>query len=250
VSESEGTESGPTWVVIPTYDEAGNVEAIARAVAGQLGPGDRILFVDDGSPDGTGEILDRLATGSGEIEVLHRPVKDGLGGALVAGFRRALESGAGLVVQMDADFSHDPASLPDLIAASRQADLVIGSRYVAGGGVQDWGAFRRVLSRGGSLYSAAVLGLPQRDLTGGFKCWRAEALGRIDLDSVGSAGYSFQVELTWRAVRAGLTVVEVPIVFRERTEGRSKMSSAIVVEAAWRVPALRLRGDRRRGRRG
>jgi len=250
VSESEGTESGPIWVVIPTYDEAGNVEAIARAVAGQLGPDDRILFVDDGSPDGTGEILDRLAAEFETVEVLHRPVKDGLGGALVAGFRRALDSGAGRVVQMDADFSHDPASLPDLIAASGQADLVIGSRYVAGGGVQDWGAFRRVLSRGGSLYSAAVLGLSQRDLTGGFKCWRGEALGRIDLDSVGSAGYSFQVELTWRAVRAGLTVVEVPIVFRERTEGRSKMSSAIVAEAAWRVPALRLRGDRRRGRGG
>ena len=234
-------ESGPTWVVIPTYDEAGNVEPMAAAVAELLGPDDRILFVDDGSPDGTGEILDRMASESETVEVLHRPVKDGLGGALVAGFRRALGTGAGRVVQMDADFSHDPASLPDLIAATDRADLAIGSRYVDGGGVEDWGAFRRVLSRGGSFYSATVLGLPQRDLTGGFKCWRAVALEAIDLDSVGSAGYSFQVELTWRAVRAGLSVVEVPIVFRERVEGRSKMSPSIVVEAIWRVPALRFR---------
>lgn len=241
MSESEGTESGPTWVVIPTYDEAGNVEAMARAVGERLGPRDRVLFVDDGSPDGTGEILDRMASDSDRIEVLHRPVKDGLGGALIAGFERALGNDASLIVQMDADFSHDPASLPDLVAAADRADLVIGSRYVDGGGVEDWGAFRRALSRGGSLYSATVLGLPQRDLTGGFKCWRASALRAIDLDSVGSAGYSFQVELTWRAVRAGLTVVEVPIIFSERIEGRSKMSSAIVAEAIWRVPALRFR---------
>ena len=237
-------ESGPTWVVIPTYDEAGNVEAIGRAVAERLGPGDRILFVDDGSPDGTGQILDRMASESEVVEVLHRPVKDGLGGALVAGFERALGEGASRVVQMDADFSHDPASLPELIAASDRADLVIGSRYTDGGGVEEWGLFRRALSRGGSAYAATVLGLSQKDLTGGFKCWRASALGTIDLDSVGSAGYSFQVELTWRAVRAGLVVVEVPIVFRERVEGRSKMSPAIVAEAVWRVPALRF------GRRG
>lgn len=242
MSEIHGTESGPTWVVIPTYDEAGNVEAIAEAVEERLRSGDRILFVDDGSPDGTGEILDRMAASSETVEVLHRPVKDGLGGALVAGFERALANGAELVVQMDSDFSHDPASLPDLIAAAGSADLVIGSRYIEGGGVEDWGAFRRVLSRGGSLYSATVLVLPQRDLTGGFKCWRAGALRAIDLDAVGSAGYSFQVELTWRAVQAGLTVVEVPILFRERTEGRSKMSPAIVAEAIWRVPGLRLKG--------
>ena len=214
---------------------------MAGAVGERLGPDGRVLFVDDGSPDGTGEILDRMAAESELVEVLHRPVKDGLGGALVAGFRRALSSGASFVAQMDADFSHDPASLPDLIAATERADLAIGSRYVEGGGVTDWGAFRRILSRGGSLYSATVLGLPQRDLTGGFKCWRADALGRIDLDSVGSAGYSFQVELTWRAVRAGLSVVEVPIVFTERVEGRSKMGPGIVAEAIWRVPALRFR---------
>jgi dolichol-phosphate mannosyltransferase len=242
VSEFEGKESGPTWVVIPTYDEAGNVETMAAAVAERLDPDDRILFVDDGSPDGTGQILDRMAAANEMVEVIHRPVKDGLGGALISGFRQALGSGAGLVVQMDADFSHDPASLPDLVGAASRADLVIGSRYVDGGGVTDWGAFRRVLSRGGSFYSATVLGLPQRDLTGGFKCWRAAALGAIDLDSVGSAGYSFQVELTWRAVRAGLTVVEVPIIFSERVEGRSKMGPGIVAEAIWRVPALRFRG--------
>ena len=242
MSEIEGKESGPTWVVIPTYDEAGNVEAMAEAVTERLRSGDRVLFVDDGSPDGTGEILDRMAASSEMVDVLHRPVKDGLGGALVAGFERALADGAALVVQMDADFSHDPASLPDLIGAASGADLVIGSRYVEGGGVEDWGLFRRALSRGGSLYSATVLGLPQKDLTGGFKCWRADALRAIDLDRVGSAGYSFQVELTWRAVQAGLTVVEVPILFRERTEGRSKMSPAIVVEAVWRVPGLRVRG--------
>lgn len=241
------SEAGPTWVVVPTYDEAGNVEAIAAAVAEQLGPGDRILFVDDGSPDGTGEILDRLAADSEAVEVLHRPVKDGLGRALVAGFRRALDAGAARVAHMDADFSHDPADLPELVAACNRADLAIGSRYVDGGGVEDWGVFRRILSRGGSLYSATVLGLPQKDLTGGFKCWRSEALGRVELDSVGSTGYSFQVELTWRAVSAGLTVVEVPIIFRERTEGRSKMSAAIVAEAVWRVPALRLDGRRRPG---
>lgn len=241
MSEIEGKESGPTWVVIPTYDEAGNVGPIATAVAERLGPEDRILFVDDGSPDGTGEILDTLAAESEMVEVLHRPVKDGLGGALIAGFRRALQAGAGRVVQMDADFSHDPASLPDLIGAADRADLVIGSRYVDGGGVADWGAFRRVLSRGGSLYSASILGLSQRDLTGGFKCWRAGALRAIDLGAVGSAGYSFQVELTWRAVQVGLVVVEVPIVFRERIEGRSKMSPSIVAEAIWRVPALRFR---------
>lgn len=235
-------KAGPTWVVVPTYDEAGNVEAIAGAVAERLGPDDRILFVDDDSPDGTGEILDRLAASSATVEVLHRPAKDGLGRALVAGFRRALDGGAGLVAHMDADFSHDPASLPELVAACDLADLAIGSRYVSGGGVEDWGAFRRTLSRGGSLYSATVLGLPQRDLTGGFKCWRAEALHRVGLESVGSTGYSFQVELTWRAVQAGLRVVEVPIVFRERTEGRSKMSAAIVAEAVWRVPALRFHG--------
>ena len=241
MSEIDGTESGPTWVVIPTYDEAGNVEAMAEAVAERLEPGDRILFVDDGSPDGTGEILDRLSAASDFVEVLHRPVNDGLGGALIAGFERALEAGAARVVQMDADFSHDPVSLPELIRAAERADLVIGSRYVEGGAVEEWGPLRRVLSRGGSLYSSTILGIPQRDLTGGFKCWRASALGIIDLASVGSAGYSFQVELTWRAVQAGLTVVEVPIVFSERVEGRSKMGPAIVVEAIWRVPALRLR---------
>ena len=174
------------------------------------------------------------------VEVLHRPGKQGLGPAYIAGFRRALAGGAGLIVQMDADFSHDPAYLPRLLAASALADLVLGSRYVPGGAITEWGSIRRMISRGGSLYSRAVLGVPVRDLTGGFKCFRREVLETIDLDSVAASGYSFQVEMTYRTLRAGFDVLEVPITFREREQGKSKMSTSIVIEAAWRVPAVRL----------
>jgi dolichol-phosphate mannosyltransferase len=227
-------------VILPTYNEAGNIEAMVAAVMAKLNEDDRILIVDDNSPDGTGRIADRLATSDPRVEVLHREAKEGLGPAYIAGFRRALEGGAGLVIQMDADFSHDPAYLPRLVAASEIADLVLGSRYVPGGAITEWGAVRRAISRGGSLYSRAVLGVPVRDLTGGFKCFRRDVLETIDLDSVAASGYSFQVEMTYRVLKAGFEVLEVPITFRERHTGSSKMSPAIVVEAAWRVPAIRL----------
>ncbi|MCB0858594.1 MAG: polyprenol monophosphomannose synthase [Solirubrobacterales bacterium] len=204
--------------------------------------GDRILIVDDGSPDGTGQIADRIAASNPRVQVLHRPVKEGLGPAYLAGFRVALEGGADLIVQMDADFSHDPAYLPRLLAASELADLVIGSRYVPGGGITEWGQVRRLLSRGGSLYSRTILRVPVRDLTGGFKCFRREVLEKIDLSEVAASGYSFQVEMTWRVVQAGFSVLEVPITFRERQDGDSKMTTAIVAEAAWRVPIMRIRG--------
>ena len=227
-------------VVLPTYNEAGNLERIVRAVLEQL-PRARVLVVDDNSPDGTGQIADRLATELPEVEVLHRPLKEGLGRAYLAGFARALAADPALVIAMDADFSHDPRDLPRLVAAAEHADLVLGSRYVSGGGVVDWGLLRRALSRGGSLYSRLILGVAVRDLTGGFKCYRHEALERVTREPVRANGYAFQIELTYRAIRAGLRVVEVPIVFRERAVGRSKMTPGIAFEAVWRVAALRLR---------
>ena len=241
--------SGPVWVILPTYNEAGNIERMVEAVGPKLSADDRILIVDDNSPDGTGRIADGLAADDPRVEVLHRPGKQGLGPAYIAGFRRALEGGAGLVVQMDADFSHDPAYLPRLIAASALADLVVGSRYVPGGGITEWGAARRLISRGGSLYSRVVLGVPVRDLTGGFKCFRREVLESIELNTVNASGYSFQVEMTYRVLKAGFEVIEVPITFRERQAGSSKMSNSIVIEAAWRVPAIRISSFGRRGRR-
>jgi dolichol-phosphate mannosyltransferase len=228
------------WLVLPTYDEAENVEAIVAAILEKLPVDGRVLIVDDNSPDGTGAIADRIAAAEERVEALHRPRKEGLGPAYIAGFRRALAAGAGLVLEMDADFSHDPAYLPRLLAEAERADLVIGSRYVPGGGVGDWGAARRAISRGGSAYARRVLGVDVRDLTGGFKCFRREVLEAIDLDSVGSRGYAFQVELTYRAIRQGFSVVEVPIVFRDRRVGSSKMDRSIVLEAIWRVPLLRL----------
>jgi dolichol-phosphate mannosyltransferase len=233
-------------VILPTYNEADNVGPMVDALGPKLGDDDRVLIVDDNSPDGTGQLADRLATEDRRVEVLHRETKEGLGPAYIAGFRRALEGGAGLVVQMDADFSHDPAYLPRLIAAADRADLVLGSRYVPGGAITQWGNARRAISRGGSLYSRAMLGVPVRDLTGGFKCFRRKVLEAIDLDSVAASGYSFQIEMTYRVLKAGFEVLEVPITFRERHAGDSKMSTAIVVEAAWRVPAIRLSGLRRR----
>jgi dolichol-phosphate mannosyltransferase len=232
------------WLVLPTYNEAENIERIVRAALPELASAasdPHILIVDDGSPDGTGDIADRLAAELPEVEVLHRPAKEGLGRAYLAGFERALASGADLVLEMDSDFSHDPRDLPRLIAATDEADLVLGSRYVPGGGVTDWGLFRRMLSRGGSWYARVVLGVPVRDLTGGFKCFRRATLEGIDYRDTHADGYGFQIEITYRAIKAGFRVKEVPIVFRDRTEGTSKMSPRIAVEAVWKVPALRAR---------
>jgi len=228
------------WLVLPTYNEAENIEPFVAAARAKLPAGARVLIVDDSSPDGTGERADRLAARHPEVEVLHRPRKEGLGPAYLAGFRRALEGGAGLVLEMDSDFSHDPAYLPRLLEAAGRADLVLGSRYVPGGGVADWGPLRRGISRGGCAYAQLALGLDVRDLTGGFKCFRREVLEAIDLDAVRSRGYAFQVEMTYRAARLGFQVAEVPIVFRDRRAGVSKMDRSIVAEAIWRVPWLRI----------
>ncbi|HYQ77557.1 MAG TPA: polyprenol monophosphomannose synthase [Solirubrobacterales bacterium] len=230
---------GPAWLVLPTYEEAENIEPFLTAVLPKLPADARVLVVDDNSPDGTGRIADRLAAGEERIEVLHRTEKEGLGPAYIAGFRKALGEGAGLILEMDADFSHDPAYLPRLLEASKRADLVIGSRYVEGGGVSNWGALRRAISRGGSTYARLVLGVGVKDLTGGFKCFRREVLEAIDLDSVDARGYAFQIEMTYRALQAGFRVAEVPIVFRDRQAGSSKMDGSIVAEAIWRVPRLR-----------
>lgn len=233
--------SASVWLIIPTFNEAENLEAIVAAVRERLPESRRILIVDDSSPDGTGQIADRLAAESDDLEVLHRPVKEGLGPAYLAGFRRALEQGAERVIQMDADFSHDPVDLPRLLEASQNADLVVGSRYVPGGGVTEWGPLRRFISRGGGTYARVVLWVRVKDLTGGFKCWRREALEAIDFDAVDSKGYAFQIEMTYRAIRSGFKVIEMPIVFRDRRVGDSKMSRAIFAEAIWRVPVLRFR---------
>ena len=235
--------SGGVWLVLPTYNEAANLETIVAAIREQLPGGSQVLIVDDASPDGTGRIANRLAAASGGgVEVLHRKRKEGLGPAYVAGFQHAMAGGAGLVAQMDADLSHDPEDLPRLLEAVRHADLVLGSRYVPGGGVEEWGAVRRAISRGGSVYARRALGVSIRDLTGGFKIFRRPVLEAIDLPSLASLGYAFQVETTYRALRRGFRVVELPIVFRDRRVGESKMSKRIVLEAAWRVPLLRLRG--------
>ena len=238
------------WLILPTYDEAENIEAIVGAaldVLTRAAPGaHRILVVDDSSPDGTGAIADQLAAEHAAVEVLHRPLREGLGPAYLAGFDHALRHDAAFVIEMDSDFSHDPADLARLLAAAQAADLVLGSRYVAGGAVADWGRVRRSVSRGGSWYARVVLGVDVRDLTGGFKCFRREVLEAIDLPTVRSRGYAFQVELTHRAIGAGFRVVELPIVFRDRQRGRSKMSWRIAGEAAWLVPQLRF--GRRRAR--
>lgn len=233
------------WVIVPTYNEAGSIEPLLRALAAalaQAAPGDhRILVVDDGSPDGTAALAEKLGEREldGVVELLRRARKGGLGRAYLAGFARALAGGAQLVCQIDADLSHDPAHLPALLAAAADADLVLGSRYMPGGGVADWGPLRRLVSRAGCLYARTILRLPQRDLTGGYKVIRRELLDAIALESVRSQGYVFQIEITYRAVLAGFRVAEVPIVFRDRTAGASKMSTPIALEAMWRVPLLR-----------
>ena len=233
-----------TWLILPTYNEAENLERIVRAALPRLAeaaPESHVLVVDDGSPDGTGEIADRLADELAEVEVLHRGAKQGLGRAYLAGFEHALAHGADLVIEMDADFSHDPADLPRMIRAAGDADLVLGSRYAPGGGIENWGVFRRALSRGGSLYARLILGVGVRDLTGGFKCFRRETLERIDYRNTHADGYGFQIELTYRTCQAGLRVKEIPIVFRDREAGTSKMTARIALEAIWKVPALRFR---------
>jgi dolichol-phosphate mannosyltransferase len=235
-----------TWVVLPTYDEATNVVAISEAILRTL-PGATLLVVDDASPDGTGELADAMAAANPDVRVRHRTGKQGLGKAYIDGFGVALAGGARRIVQMDADWSHAPEYLPSLLRAIDDgSDLVIGSRYVSGGGVQDWGLFRRLVSRGGSVFARTVLRLSPHDLTGGFKAWRREALEVIDWRAVHSGGYVFQIETTYLASRAGARVTEVPIVFRDRREGVSKMSRRIIVEALMVV--LRLRWEELRGR--
>ena len=230
-----------TWVVLPTYDEADNIRPVSAAILESL-PGATLLVVDDGSPDGTGAIADELAAADPRIRVRHRPAKQGLGRAYLDGFAIALDGGAAIVVQMDADLSHDPTVLPDLIApiVDGSTELVIGSRYTPGGGVEDWGIGRRVISRGGSIFARMVLGLEPHDLTGGFKAWRASTLAALPFDGVHAGGYVFQIEMTFRASRAGARIREVPITFHDRRVGQSKMSRRIVVEALVVVVQLRL----------
>lgn len=231
-----------TWVILPTYQESENLPGIAAAILASL-PGATLLVVDDNSPDGTGDIADALATDDPRIKVRHRPGKQGLGRAYLDGFRVALDGGARTIVQMDADWSHDPASLPALIApiTEGRADLVIGSRYTKGGKVLDWGLARRIISRGGSLFARIVLSLRPSDLTGGFKAWRATTLGALPLDGIHAGGYVFQIEMTHRASRAGARIVETPITFKDRLVGQSKMSRSIIVEAL--VVVVRLRAE-------
>jgi dolichol-phosphate mannosyltransferase len=232
------------WLVLPTYNEAENIEPLVKGALPRLestGFEHHVLIVDDGSPDGTGEIADRLAGELPQVEVLHRERKLGLGRAYLAGFDHGLSRGAELLLEMDSDFSHDPADLPRLVAAAADADVVLGSRYVAGGGVTEWGPIRRGLSRGGSWYARKILGIPVRDLTGGFKCFRRRVLETIDLEAIHADGYGFQIEMTYRAIKAGFSVEEVPILFRERRLGQSKMTARIAIEAVWKVPALKLR---------
>jgi len=229
-------------VCLPTYNERENLPRMIEALHGVLRDGDRVLVIDDSSPDGTGELADRLAETHDFVDVLHREEKEGLGRAYIAGFERVLETDAELVLEMDCDFSHDPADVPRLIeAAEAGADLVLGSRYVAGGGTRNWGIVRRLISRGGSVYTAVFLHMGVKDPTGGFKCFRRGVLERLDLKGITPRGYAFQIETTWRVKQLGFGVVELPITFVDREVGQSKMSRAVVLEAIWRVPLLRVR---------
>jgi dolichol-phosphate mannosyltransferase len=238
---------GPVWIVVPTYNEAENVERMIHAildVCGRAHIDGSVLIVDDGSPDGTGALAEAIATNNSHVHVLHRTAKEGIGPAYRAGFRYALDQGAERIVEMDCDFSHNPEALPALIAGTENADLALGSRYVTGGGTRNWGRARKIISRSGCIYAKVILRLPLNDLTGGFKCFRRVVLETIPLDAVAAAGYGFQIEMTYRAVRLGFRVVEVPIIFTERTYGVSKMSRGIVWEAATLVPRLRRRVGR------
>jgi dolichol-phosphate mannosyltransferase len=226
-------------VCLPTYNELENLERMLQTLESVLEDGERVLVIDDRSPDGTGELADRLAGELDFVDVLHRERKEGLGPAYIAGFRRALAVGAELVLEMDCDFSHDPHDVRRLIQAAGDADVVLGSRYVDGGRVENWGALRRFVSAGGSFYARTILGVPVHDLTGGFKCYRRAVLETIDLDRISAHGYAFQIETTYRAINAGFRVVEIPITFVDRAVGSSKMSKAIVAEAVWKVPAMR-----------
>jgi dolichol-phosphate mannosyltransferase len=228
-------------ICLPTYNERENLPRMIAALAGVLREGDRVLVIDDNSPDGTGAVADELAAAHGFVDVLHRERKEGLGRAYIAGFRRALAGDAELVLEMDCDFSHDPADVPRLIeAAEKGADLVLGSRYVHGGRTRNWGLTRRLISRGGSIYAGVFLHMGVKDPTGGFKCFRRDVLEALDLDAITPRGYAFQIETTYRVKQAGFRVVEIPITFVDREVGRSKMSRSVVLEAIWRVPLLRL----------
>jgi dolichol-phosphate mannosyltransferase len=224
-------------VCLPTYNERENLERMVRALGEH---GVSVLVIDDNSPDGTGELADRLAQELAYVSVLHRPRKEGLGPAYLDGFRHVLAWGAELILEMDCDFSHDPGDVPRLIATAERADVVLGSRYVEGGSVRNWGLLRRLVSAGGSVYARAILGVDIRDLTAGFRCYRRAVLETVDLDAITSRGYAFQIEMTYRALRSGFRVLEIPITFVDREQGGSKMSKAIFVEAIWKVPALRL----------
>ncbi len=250
---SDGAEDGHgnpvVWVCLPTYNECENLRLMVAgllAVFDGSGIDGHVLVIDDDSPDGTGRIADEAAAGDARIAVLHRTKREGLGPAYCDGFRDVLSRGADLIVEMDCDFSHDPAALPSLIRAASNADLVLGSRYVTGGHIENWGIVRRAISRGGSAYARLVLRVQPHDLTGGFKCFRRQVLEAIPLDEVAAAGYVFQVEMTYRAILLGFTVCEVPITFRDRVDGTSKMSKGIILEAARYVPRLRRQLGRRR----
>lgn len=232
------------WICLPTYNERENLERMIEALSAEFEThalDGHVLIIDDGSPDGTGEIADRLAVAHEWVEVLHRSTKEGLGRAYLAGFAKALDAGAELIMEMDCDFSHAPADVHRLVAASADADVVLGSRNIPGGGVRNWPWRRRMISKGGSFYARTILGLPVRDLTGGFKCFRRAVLETLDLSQIAAQGYTFQIELTYRAIQAGFRVREVPIIFVDRVYGESKMHGNIVLEAMWRVWALRFR---------
>ncbi len=235
VEQSESfADLGKILVIVPTYNESGNIRLITARIRKAI-PEVYILVADDNSPDGTGDIADELAASDDHISVMHRQGKEGLGAAYLAGFEWGLDNGFGVMVEMDADGSHRPEQLPLLLDALRNADLVLGSRWVPGGSVENWPKSREILSRGGNWYTRTALGLPLMDATGGYRAYRASALRAIDLEGVGSAGYIFQVDLAYRVIQAGLRVVEVPIQFTEREIGTSKMSQSIVTEALWRV---------------
>lgn len=233
-------------VCLPTYNERDNLDPMLRALGEQLDTGrDRVLVIDDNSPDGTGKLAAELAAELPWVDVLQRPRKEGLGPAYIAGFRYALAAGAELVVEIDCDFSHDPADVPRLIASCEGGtDVTLGSRWVKGGGTVNWGAGRKLISRGGSLYARMLLGVGIRDLTGGFKCFRSEVLEAIDLEAIAAKGYGFQIETTYRVLRKGFSVVEIPITFVDRRVGESKMGGSIVIEAMLQVPLLRYRALR------